>query len=146
MEKKRLEIIITAGLAVIFIVVLANSIIKVRAKLRPAAATSAVAPQPAEPKVAAQAAAAQQPQEEEYNLSLSRCPFSGKAYAAKDTAAITNLRLTGIVWDDKKPQALINSRVVQEGDSIGDFTVVKISSDKVTLAKGDKYFELKLAK
>lgn len=149
MDKKRLEIIVTIGLVIIFIFAMSNSIKKIwgrfQAAPRPAAVSGAVSPanapvaklMPPMPKDIMSPEAAPK-------LSWARCPFSGKLYTAKEVTGISGLKLSGIVWDAKNPQALINSRVVQQGDTINHFVVIKISNDKVTLGQGDKYFELKL--
>jgi hypothetical protein len=52
--------------------------------------------------------------------------------------------LTGIIWDEKSPKALINDAIVGVGDKVGNNTVVKIEKDRVILNDGNKDFELKL--
>ena len=77
------------------------------------------------------------------DLDWIRCPFCGKIYSGGDGNLI-DLKLTGIIWDNKKPQALINGAIVSEGDSIGNFRVLKILKDKVKMASDGTYFEIRL--
>lgn len=144
MDKKRIEIIITIGLIIIFIFLLASSLKKIRQKFRSAQAPSVSSLQPSLPQISGQKK--EEPARNKARvLNWARCPFSGKIYSTGKTEAV-NLRLAGILWDTKNPQALINGRVVQEGDTIGDFVVIKILTDKVKLLHGDKYIEIKLEK
>lgn len=55
---------------------------------------------------------------------------------------VSSSGLTGIIWDEKFPQALIGDAVVGIGDKVGSNTVVKIEKDRVILNDGTKDFEL----
>ena len=146
MDKKRKEIIITVVLIIIFIFALSNSIRKIKGRFRPVSIPVTSASDVRKPS--AQAGEVRQITQEhgrDHDLRWTRCPFSGKVYSSGKAEAV-NLRLVGIVWDVKDPQALINGKVVQEGDNIGGIIVVKIFPDKVKLLQGDKYIEIKLEK
>ncbi len=54
------------------------------------------------------------------------------------------LSLKGIIYSQKEAVAIINDEVVKEGDSIGEYTVLKIEEKKVILRKGNEGFTLKL--
>lgn len=68
--------------------------------------------------------------------------FSGPAVSSPTT--ISDMRLTGILWDDAAPLAMINDNPIGVGDKIGGYTVVEIHKDRVILADGTKNYELTL--
>lgn len=77
------------------------------------------------------------------SLKWSRDPFYGRVYSAAGEGLI-GLQLQGILWDEKKPHALISEEIVSEGDSVGNNIVIKINKDSVLLNDGTKDLELKL--
>jgi len=54
------------------------------------------------------------------------------------------LILKGIAYDKTEPLALINDRVVKEGDTIEGARIVKIDFDRVVVHHGKKEFVIKL--
>ena len=56
----------------------------------------------------------------------------------------TGLSLKGIIYSEQGAVVIINDIVLKEGDSLGDYTVLKIERRKVILNKGDEGFTLKL--
>ena len=56
----------------------------------------------------------------------------------------TGLSLKGIIYSEKGAIAIINDEVLKEGDSIGEYTVIKIEEKSVVLKKGNEGFTLKL--
>lgn len=52
--------------------------------------------------------------------------------------------LTGILWDNRSPKAIIDDSIVGIGDKWGNNTVVDIKQDRVILNDGARDFELKL--
>jgi hypothetical protein len=143
MDKKRLEIIITAGLVLVLIAVWINSC-KFLSKRKASAVISAPASGVITPSTLP---AALQPVVKKYagdTGSWGRCPFSGKIYA--EAEGRQDLELSGIMWSPKKPLAVINNRVVKVGDKIFGSTVIEIRKDKVILNNGSADFELKLSK
>lgn len=56
------------------------------------------------------------------------------------------LVLTGIIWTEKTPVAIINDQFVGVGDAIGETKVVDIRNDVVILESEGKRFELKIWK
>jgi hypothetical protein len=48
------------------------------------------------------------------------------------------ITLTGIVLEGEKPLALINGRVLQTGDSVMDWRIVRIENERVVLSKGSE--------
>lgn len=60
---------------------------------------------------------------------------------------ISDLNLEGIVADRSgKNIAIINGRIVREGDSVGNFVVKEIFETSVVLMQGEKQFDLILKK
>lgn len=145
-DKQRKLLIITLILIPVFILALASSIRKIQPRYKPLpnlstpagqlpVLSTAEAPNSAVPVGA--------PEQKKDDSDWIRCPFSGKIYSGREGGTI-DLRLTGIVWDDKRPQALINGAIVQEGDAIGNFRVLKIFKDKIKMASDGTYFEIRL--
>ena len=66
-------------------------------------------------------------------VSWDRNPFAPKTTPAKVVAKFT---LSGIIWDQKEPKALINNVVVGIGDEIDGNKVVDIKQDRVVLNDG----------
>ena len=144
-DKKKLEIIITSVLILVFILAFANSFKSIRKRIKPKEAPQAQAQ--ARPAALSQTAAVSQgptPAKEEEKLVWGRDPFSGKVYSSTERAI--NLSLSGILWDSKNPQALINSEIVRVGDTLGNYTVIGITKDRVILNDGTKDFELILGR
>ena len=59
--------------------------------------------------------------------------------------AAAKLVLNGIMWDEKRPLAIIDNEVVGIGSKIGEHTVKDIKKDSVTLNDGANDLELRLA-
>jgi len=147
MDKKRIEIIITIVLAGILVFIAFKNISKISKKSRVAAPAVSVPPRAYQPPAfSREAKKTQMPVPDDNGTKWSRCPFSGKIYASSSKTEIINLKLTGIVWDESNPQALINGKVVQRFDRVGQFTVIEIYRDKVKLSQNGEYFEIYLAK
>ncbi len=52
--------------------------------------------------------------------------------------------LDGIIWDVKRPLAIIDGKTVEQGDKIGDKVIEKIDEDSVTLFDGKNRIKLRL--
>lgn len=59
---------------------------------------------------------------------------------------LMDYKISGILYDDKGPTAIINSKVVRIGDIIVGKTVVDIEKDKVILMENGEVFVLELQK
>lgn len=143
MDKKRIEIILTFLLSIIFVLVIANSI---RIAKRRFSATAVVSTATvSQPAVQIGKGISQRPEGEGKleELPWGRCPFSGKAYASSGKP-IVDLKLTGIIWDEKTPEALINNKIVKAGDTFGNYVVIKIDRNSVILNNGAEEIELRL--
>lgn len=54
------------------------------------------------------------------------------------------LAVTGIVWDEKDPIALINGKFLRVGDNFQGITISKISADSVTFLYKEKEFTIEI--
>jgi len=75
----------------------------------------------------------------------------GETSAEKDTPEKTagdfseNLPvLNGIMYSPVSPQAVINGRMVAEGEAIAGFSILNILPDRVKIASGNEEFDLKI--
>jgi hypothetical protein len=146
MDKKKIELIITAVLIAVFVFVLAGSIKKVGQKLKKVSsvtATVAVVPGRIKPSVAAQKVV--KPEALKETAGEERDPFALPEVGKSTASAISDIKLTGITTNGKgKAVALINENIVSVGGKVGDFTVVEISGNKVVLTDGKQNYDLKL--
>jgi len=150
MDKKRIQLIITSILVVIFIFTWARTFkfLKKKKTPKPSPAVSVPSlPTPAKisstlSEVGVSLNKDKAKWEADRKLEWGRCPFSGKIYTVEKGEAV-DLNLSGIIWDEERPLALINNRVVGIGDKIGISTVVDITQDRVILNDGRKNFHLK---
>jgi len=64
--------------------------------------------------------------------------------AASNTAAasIPSLRLSGVIWDEESPLAIVNGRPVAVGEELSGIQVVGISVDGATFRRGAEEFTL----
>ncbi len=76
--------------------------------------------------------------------SWGRDPFSSVP-GASVTTAISEMSLTGILWDDEAALAMINDIPAGIGDKIGAYTIIAIQKDRVILSDGTNNFELLLS-
>lgn len=53
------------------------------------------------------------------------------------------LSLSGIFYDEKRPAAIINDRIVTEGDMVDDKQVIKIMQEEVILKDKEKEYHIK---
>ncbi len=143
MDKKKIEIIIIIVLVLILVIAWGNTFKFMKTKMakKPAAAISLVSPVAFnQPKV--EKSKEIESKQEGETEAWSRDPFSGKIYFSQEGGS--GLNLTGIIWDKKKPQALINDDVCAKGDKVGKYTVIAIEKDRVLLSDGVAQTELKI--
>lgn len=145
MDKKKVEIIVTSGLVLVLVLAWAGSIsrIKKASPLKPAA-QAPVAPATQSTPASGIPQASNQQVEEEINWA--RDPFSGKLYAKITVESRSDLHLAGIMWDNESPAAVVNDRVVEVGDRINDYTVIKINPESVVLREGLREVEIRMVR
>lgn len=148
MRKKELvELSVTGILAVIMFFALGNAVNKSRS-----GRTRGILPAAAGPKAMPASQTDQKINSKDlYNLlekdaqliELKRDPFTAVPIIIKKEAQ-SGIELTGILWDKEKPLAVIDGRIVKEGQRVGDKTVIEIKQDRVILSDGDFFSEVKL--
>lgn len=74
------------------------------------------------------------------DLAFPRDPFNPAPLVPADGPV--QLNLMGIVWDQKKPSAIINNEIVQIGSTIANHIVVDIQENKVIVNDGSSDLEL----
>jgi len=157
MDKKKTELIVTGVLIVIFVIVLTNSIMKIRAKTAPRP-SEAITEQPANPASQlsifpekerpghSTAAISKKEAREKTVPTWGRDPFTREETIISSDSGVSSLRLMGITIGSSKSMAIINNEIVNTGSKIGKFTVLKIARDRVVLTDGTENFELILNK
>ena len=70
--------------------------------------------------------------------------FPPKKYIKKTD--FEGLNLTGIIYDEESPVAVINDVIVKKGDVVEGVTVLEIRRESVVLEKEDKSYTLELLK
>ena len=71
----------------------------------------------------------------------------GKLVQGFDGISLEDIDLEGIIWDPQGGSvAMINGMILRRGDRIGDFEIVKIEKDRITLKSGSEQRLLKLEK
>ena len=74
-----------------------------------------------------------------------RDPFSKRRALLGGGEFISDFKLEGILWDDKaKPTAIVNGKIVREGDKIDSAKIVQIQKDSVIINNGSKDYRLHL--
>jgi len=56
------------------------------------------------------------------------------------------IRITGLIWNSDRPQAIINGRVVSEGDALEDFTIVRIHPKGIDINFFDEIITIEIEK
>jgi len=73
-------------------------------------------------------------------------PLPGKNAQSLDFLTSNNLDVTGIMYYDENPAAIVSGKVVHEGDALQNCKVVKIHKDKVDFLKDGKHFTKSVSK
>ncbi len=153
MDKKKIELIVTGILVLVFVLVLLNSLKPKRGRRRssvsvpkPAATPNVTLPPPVvKGKGAAREASAKELEEQKKraNLDWGIDPFYHPI--RKEIIGGSNLVLKGIsIGKGRKGYACINDEIVSEGEKIAGYEVVKVEKDRVLLKKGQESFYLVL--
>ncbi|OGX27841.1 MAG: hypothetical protein A2705_05085 [Omnitrophica WOR_2 bacterium RIFCSPHIGHO2_01_FULL_52_10] len=143
MEKDKIQLGITGVLIIILSVLLARAMSGKRQN-QPAVVENAVS----QSKVTVPEGAEGIKEESLYaklvnetrDLEFGRDPFSKQPVTTSGSSQ--ELHLSGILWDDVTPTAIINDEIVAVGSRIQGGRVVDIRKDKVILEEGDYHIEL----
>ena len=146
-KKRKKNLIVVGSLALVFCIILANSLYTIKKKSAP--------PPPTKPPAAAGQSLSdrlvfvtdmrlndklREEQEKVWDKEWDRDPFVPQAASAIVRAI--NLKLDGILWDEAKPKAIVNEKTLLVGDTIYGYTVVDIKPRSVILRTGEKNIEL----
>lgn len=74
-------------------------------------------------------------------------PFSPPVISAVEKAGteiLAGVRLEGIIWDKKKPMAIINDKVVGIGDSVSGAEIIDIKKNEVIFGVNGQKVTVKL--
>ncbi len=140
-NKSRIKLIATAILTIIFIFTWANTI-KVIQKRRGGSKRQEIS---SKAPVATQILKSKEMLlgrviEEDDDMEWIRCPFCGKLYI--DDGSV--VALSGILWDDKAPKAVINGKIIGIGSKVGKYRVINIDRDSVIVNDGSKNIVISL--
>jgi len=85
-------------------------------------------------------------QKKQYALTigLSQLEKQLKEDVIRPQSKATNDVVTGVLYSEDKPSAIVDHKIVHEGDTIDSVTVVKIYKDKVEFEKNNKKWEQKV--
>lgn len=96
------------------------------------AAVATVRPERLAPFIT-EAGSASAPLRDPFNWSREQINFFKSQTPREASNSIAGLTLTGILWDDKKPLAVINNAIVGKGDTINDTTILEVRRELVTI-------------
>lgn len=136
MKKERIELLITITGAIVFVALLIGILGKIRNPAVPRG--SLLQEEVIVPKTDTQQIA----EAKKRDLVWGRDPFALKAEEA--IAGATELILNGIIWDDKRPYAIINGEIVGKGDKMGEITIMEIRKDSVIIDTGAEKITLSM--
>ncbi len=138
--KEKKQIIVTMGLVVILAAVVMNTLNQVRPKKEIREEEVAVILEPSQAmNLISVRLAYDRAEEEVKNMVIERDPFSPPVRPVRDSFI-----LSGILWDERNPTAVINNEIVQIGQKINGKTIVDIQKSKVIVNEGKENIEIKL--
>lgn len=150
-KKKQRDLLITAALlAVLLFLFLKNTLLNKKPE-SPSPAPEAAASRPI-PNMADELVyltnlrlndKVRMEQEKVWEKEWGRDPFQPVEESLSIQRAV-NLTLNGVLWDEKKPRAIVNEKTLRVGDTIYGYTVVDIRPQSVILQTGEKILELRV--
>lgn len=145
-KKNKIEIAITLVLVIIFFVALSNSIKKIKNAKRRIQRTTEINSDVS--KVETASSIYDILSRKSSKIKIVRDPFSRVPFKETNVSSPKQdiFSLSGIIWDDVSPKAIVNGKIVREGDSIGGKKVIKIEKDAVVLKDKNKTYRLTLTR
>jgi type II secretory pathway component PulC len=134
MGQKRRELLIACALAVVFVAFLSQNVFSKKKKTAAPVAEAVLDSLQFVDNVAVLNAVKLNDQllatqEQIWFLGWQRDPF----FPDQTAGFAGPVALTGIVWDEKKPIAMVNDQVLAVGDQIQGYTVTRINRDAIVL-------------
>jgi hypothetical protein len=142
-KKELMELVATSFLIIVLLFVVVRAVARVenakRSRSGKAAGVVTTGSKPAKPAEPAQPTKQAQPVSGD-DLKMKRDPFTGISFVTVEKAET----LSGILWSQEHPLAIINEAIVKIGDKVGASIVTDIRQDRVILSDGAKETELRL--
>jgi hypothetical protein len=140
-KKEKIQIWITAGLIIVFIVLTVRTLGQRKTRQTPVTQPAILAnvEETESSRILFPAL-----EKEADSLEIDRDPFVKVEHPKTADGPDTVLTLEGIMEDKDQRVAVINEMIVQAGDTIAGHKVLDIQSDKVVLSDGYRLLELRL--
>ena len=140
MKKSQQQLAMLVGLVVVMVVIYAKPFgHRMRSAAHQVVAEAVQSPSAASTSRSSAPMPGRQAQREHaVTLTWRRDPFTRGGSAA----GVRGLTLSGILWDPKKPIAILNDQMVSVGDDVEDYQVLEIRSDRVLLSDGTETIQL----
>ena len=154
MDKKKQQLIITGILLIVMVILFARTLFPAKkGAARPAGSASSFA-------ISTETMAANMTflsmlrqnestrllQEAYWEKPWGRDPFALSRSSGAVEEVVSEFTLSGIVWDESMPVAIINQKLMKTGDSVGSCQVKEIRRNSVSIACSDRTFDLQLFK
>jgi len=145
-QKDLIELVVTVVLVIVMIFSFANAGKKLRSrtmqKIKPKVEDSVALPVD-RTKIIEVKSTYNSLEQQVKTLELKRDPFTA-APIIIERNTLSGVSLTGILWDQDKPMAIIDGEVVKKGARIGKKTLLEIKRDRVILSDGEVLTEITL--
>lgn len=148
MDRKKIELIATIVLAIVFLVFLISTLKKVSKKPKAVPVVERKITLTKHQKLTTKGPPAKsraervEAEEEITSLVWGRDPFVLLETGAMETGA--PISLGGIIWDKRRPKAMINNEIYKVGDKIGNIEIVDIKRNSVLIKVDGKIREISL--
>lgn len=145
MDNKRLGLIATGILVMIFILIAAGNIKKIKGASLSNKSQAPIAVLPVKQIEPLFKNKTIDVKKEEPEAEWGRDPFVRQETITEQADTIASLKLMGITaGKSAKPMAIINNKLVSAGAKIGKFRIMEISKDSVWVTDDKEVFELKM--
>ena len=155
MDKQKKQLIITGILVVVMVIMMGRSFFGGKKRAAVSHGNSASQPSVSAETIAMnmgflagvrQSESAWILQDAEWQKPWGRDPFGAGDSGVSFSRSPANFSLSGVVWDDKSPMAIVNDKLLQAGDLIDGCQVKEIRRASVSIVCDNVPYELKLFK
>ena len=148
MNKKKIEYIVTGILGLLLLIFAIKTVFTLRGSRQREAYSKKAEVSAPDKKGRGFVTLEEKIKSETEDLSWRRDPFFINKYIKRistgEIGEVEALNLSGIIWDEENPTAVISDQIIKEGESIGKFKVKKINKDSVILIKNGKESKLNI--